>query len=109
DALTGGLHRHCGAPAHRHAPWSRPDIGYAPDGRRAAGAQPLHGRAVVAPADPATRRPGSTQEYRLTFDSLGLSADLLKTVSEEGYTEPTPVQAAAIPLVLAGRDVLAAA
>jgi ATP-dependent RNA helicase RhlE len=45
----------------------------------------------------------------LTFDTLGLSADLLKTVAEEGYTEPTPVQAKAIPFVLAGRDVLAAA
>ncbi|HEV2952442.1 MAG TPA: DEAD/DEAH box helicase, partial [Actinomycetota bacterium] len=45
----------------------------------------------------------------MTFDSLGLSADLLKTVAEEGYTTPTPVQQAAIPLVLAGRDVLAAA
>jgi ATP-dependent RNA helicase RhlE len=45
----------------------------------------------------------------LTFETLGLSADLLKTVTEEGYTAPTPVQEAAIPLVLAGRDVLAAA
>jgi ATP-dependent RNA helicase RhlE len=45
----------------------------------------------------------------LTFDTLGLSADLLRTVAEEGYTTPTPVQAAAIPLVLGGRDVLAAA
>jgi len=45
----------------------------------------------------------------LTFDALGLSADLLRTVTEEGYTEPTPVQRAAIPIVLAGRDVLAAA
>jgi ATP-dependent RNA helicase RhlE len=45
----------------------------------------------------------------LTFDSLGLSADLLRTVAEEGYETPTPVQAAAIPEVLAGRDVLAAA
>ena len=45
----------------------------------------------------------------MTFESLGLSADLLQTVMEEGYTEPTPVQAKAIPLVLAGRDVLAAA
>jgi len=45
----------------------------------------------------------------LTFDSLGLSADLLHTVAEEGYTVPTPVQAAAIPFVLQGRDVLAAA
>ncbi|MFP5342988.1 MAG: DEAD/DEAH box helicase [Candidatus Limnocylindria bacterium] len=45
----------------------------------------------------------------MTFESLGLSADLLTTVAEEGYTVPTPVQEAAVPLVLAGRDVLAAA
>ena len=45
----------------------------------------------------------------MTFDNLGLSADLLATVEREGYTEPTPVQSAAIPLILAGRDVLAAA
>ncbi|MBA3876146.1 MAG: ATP-dependent RNA helicase RhlE [Anaerolinea sp.] len=45
----------------------------------------------------------------MTFESLGLSADLVAVVAEEGYTEPTPVQAAAIPHVLAGRDVLAAA
>ena len=45
----------------------------------------------------------------MTFDSLGLSADLLTTVAEEGYAQPTPVQAAAIPHVLAGRDILAAA
>jgi ATP-dependent RNA helicase RhlE len=45
----------------------------------------------------------------MTFDTLGLSADLLRTVAEEGYEHPTPVQAKAIPLVLEGRDVLAAA
>jgi len=45
----------------------------------------------------------------LTFDTLGLSPDLLAMVAEEGYEEPTPVQSAAIPLVLVGRDVLAAA
>ncbi len=45
----------------------------------------------------------------MTFDHLGLSADLLQTVAEEGYLEPTPVQAEAIPLVLEGRDVLAGA
>ena len=45
----------------------------------------------------------------MTFDNLGLSADLLATVAREGYTEPTPVQSAAIPFILAGRDVLAAA
>ena len=45
----------------------------------------------------------------MTFDSLGLSADLVRMVAEEGYETPTPVQSAAIPLVLEGRDVLAAA
>ena len=45
----------------------------------------------------------------MTFDLLGLSADLVQMVAEEGYEIPTPVQAASIPLVLAGRDVLAAA
>jgi ATP-dependent RNA helicase RhlE len=45
----------------------------------------------------------------MTFDTLGLSADLVRTVDEEGYEQPTPVQAKSIPLVLEGRDVLAAA
>jgi ATP-dependent RNA helicase RhlE len=45
----------------------------------------------------------------LNFEDLGLSADLLATVAREGYTEPTPVQSAAIPFILSGRDVLAAA
>ncbi len=44
-----------------------------------------------------------------TFDSLGLSAELLRAVSEQGYTVPTPIQAQAIPVVLAGRDLLGAA
>jgi len=52
--------------------------------------------------------PGEHQTI-LRFEQLGLSADLLRTVEEEGYTEPTPVQERAIPLVLEGRDVLAAA
>ena len=45
----------------------------------------------------------------LGFDSLGLSDEVLAAVRDLGYTEPTPVQAAAIPEVLAGRDLLAAA
>src|SRR5258708_4620785 len=44
-----------------------------------------------------------------SFDSLGLSAELLRAVGEQGYTEPTPIQAQAIPVVLAGRDLLGAA
>src|SRR5210317_2598293 len=45
----------------------------------------------------------------MSFDTLGLSADLLRAVSEQGYSEPTPVQREAIPPILAGRDVLAGA
>ncbi len=45
----------------------------------------------------------------MTFDHLGLSADILRAVADEGYTEPTPIQDKAIPFVLEGRDVLAAA
>jgi ATP-dependent RNA helicase RhlE len=45
----------------------------------------------------------------LSFSTLGLTPDLLRAVSAQGYTEPTPVQREAIPLVLAGRDLLAGA
>ena len=45
----------------------------------------------------------------MTFNDLGLSAELLRAVSEQGYSQPTPIQAKAIPLVLQGRDVLAGA
>ncbi len=45
----------------------------------------------------------------MSFDQLGLAPELLNAVAKQGYTEPTPVQREAIPLVLEGRDVLAAA
>jgi len=45
----------------------------------------------------------------MTFSELGLHPDILKAVTEEGYSEPSPIQAQAIPAVLEGRDVLAAA
>jgi ATP-dependent RNA helicase RhlE len=44
-----------------------------------------------------------------SFDSLGLSAALLRAVAEQGYTEPTPIQGRVIPVVLDGRDVMAGA
>lgn len=51
-----------------------------------------------------------TQEAKCTsFDALGLSQEIMGAVEELGYTAPTPVQAGAIPQVLEGRDVLAAA
>jgi ATP-dependent RNA helicase RhlE len=45
----------------------------------------------------------------MSFESLGLSADLLRAVREQGYTEPTPIQRQAIPTILTGADVLAGA
>jgi ATP-dependent RNA helicase RhlE len=45
----------------------------------------------------------------MSFNSLGLSAELLRAISEKGYTEPTPIQSQAIPVVLEGRDLLAGA
>ena len=45
----------------------------------------------------------------MTFDELGLSAPLLRAVEEKGYSEPSPIQTEAIPAVLAGRDLMAAA
>ena len=44
-----------------------------------------------------------------SFDELGLSAELLRAVSEQGYSQPTPIQAQAIPVILDGRDVMGAA
>ena len=43
------------------------------------------------------------------FESLGLLPELLRAVADQGYTEPTPIQTQAIPVVLAGRDLLGAA
>jgi ATP-dependent RNA helicase RhlE len=45
----------------------------------------------------------------MSFDTLGLSAELLRAVADQGYSEPTPVQRQAIPVILQGRDILAGA
>ncbi|GKV95536.1 ATP-dependent RNA helicase RhlE [Pectobacterium aroidearum] len=45
----------------------------------------------------------------MSFDSLGLSADILRAIDEQGYRDPTPVQRQAIPVVLEGRDLMASA
>ena len=45
----------------------------------------------------------------MSFSDLGLSPELLRAVSEKGYASCTPIQSQAIPAILAGRDVLAAA
>ncbi|MBP7901079.1 MAG: DEAD/DEAH box helicase, partial [Gammaproteobacteria bacterium] len=45
----------------------------------------------------------------MSFAELGLSPLILRAVEELGYREPTPIQRQAIPVVLAGGDILAAA
>lgn len=45
----------------------------------------------------------------MSFNSLGLSDALLKAVSKQGYTTPSPIQQKAIPVILEGKDVLASA
>jgi len=45
----------------------------------------------------------------MSFDTLGLSAEILRAVSDQGYSEPTPIQRQAIPVVLQGKDLLAGA
>ncbi|MCD6582572.1 MAG: DEAD/DEAH box helicase [Desulfuromusa sp.] len=45
----------------------------------------------------------------MSFSSFGLSETILRTISEIGYSTPTPIQTKAIPAILSGRDVMAAA
>src|SRR5690349_23285612 len=44
-----------------------------------------------------------------SFDELGLRPEILRAVTESGYTIPTPIQAQAIPEVLAGHDIMGGA
>ena len=48
----------------------------------------------------------TTEENGTAFQALGLAPELLKAVADAGYTHPTPIQASAIPLAIAGRDVI---
>jgi ATP-dependent RNA helicase RhlE len=44
-----------------------------------------------------------------TFDELGLLPELLRAVKDAGYTTPTPIQMQAIPIIMAGKDVMGGA
>src|SRR6267142_2239171 len=48
-------------------------------------------------------------EKQMPFKALGLHPHLVQATREIGYTEPTPIQAEAIPHILAGRDLIATA
>ncbi|MEQ1437893.1 DEAD/DEAH box helicase [Fontimonas sp. SYSU GA230001] len=45
----------------------------------------------------------------MSFDSMGLAPELLRALADQGYATPTPIQSRAVPEILAGRDLLAAA
>ncbi len=45
----------------------------------------------------------------MRFDELGLAPELLRAITEQGYTDPTPIQAQAIPIVLDGKDLMGGA
>jgi ATP-dependent RNA helicase RhlE len=47
--------------------------------------------------------------FYMSFNSLGLLAELIRAVSEQGYSEPTPIQLQAIPAILEGRDIMGGA
>src|SRR5439155_1493349 len=52
---------------------------------------------------------GKEEISAMPFTSLGLAPELLRAVAEEGYEQPTPIQQEAIPLALAGRDLIGSA
>jgi len=58
---------------------------------------------TAAPAAPAPCVPSAT------FDDIGLLPELLRAVKDNGYTHPTPIQSQAIPIILAGKDVMGGA
>ncbi|MBS0423414.1 MAG: DEAD/DEAH box helicase [Proteobacteria bacterium] len=45
----------------------------------------------------------------MSFEQLGLSTDLLRAISDQGYVNPTPIQEQAIPVILEGKDVMGGA
>lgn len=94
DRLAVSIQRGPGMPTHTSTPSQRWDV---------AGDLALTTHA----SRPSTDTHG-TQQIN-SFDKLGLSPALLRAVTAEGYTTPTPIQAASIPPVLAGRDVLGCA
>src|SRR5262249_38093100 len=76
---------------HRLAPWWR-------------------GRGACSPCSAAGNRFGSGRNFSsMSFSTLGLTPSLCVPLARLGYETPTPIQSHAIPLVLAGSDVVARA
>src|SRR5450830_470465 len=64
--------------------------------------------AASAPAPAAAPAPAPAAPT-VSFADFGLAPDILRALTEQGYSHPTPIQAQAIPVVLQGRDVMGAA
>jgi ATP-dependent RNA helicase RhlE len=58
---------------------------------------------------PASPQPDASGEAKPSFSALGLIPELTRAVADQGYLEPTPIQAKAIPPILQRRDVMGAA
>ncbi len=81
-------------------------------GPQSHGAVTPHGHALSSSATEAgsANRPGAVGTTpELTFDALNLHPNLLKGIHDLGFLRPTPIQAQAIPPILAGRDVIGCA
>ena len=65
--------------------------------------------AVALGNDAAAKKPGDVNSSDVLFDDLGLPEDLLAAVKELGFSAPTAIQAAAIPILLRGKDVVGVA
>ena len=61
------------------------------------------------PATGTPAAPAAAPEPVVRFAELPLDAKLQRAIADQGYTQSTPIQAKAIPIVLAGRDVMGAA
>ena len=68
---------------------------------------PLDASAVATSDAPSTA--SRTWKSPTGFETLGLRAEILRAVTEAGYTVPTPIQAQAIPEILAGHDIMGGA
>src|SRR6266480_5038629 len=67
---------------------------------------------LTSDVDPAALRRRATcvcGVVYMPFASLGLVPELVRAVADEGYEQPTPIQLEAIPLALAGRDLIGSA
>src|SRR6185436_8058380 len=70
------------------------------------GAEAGSSEVIETNIESSTTSPSLASPAASGFDTLGLSADVLKSVADSGYTTPTPIQAQGIPVVLQRRDLI---